>query len=107
MNNLLNKPAQAIEHDLDQLAHDTGTLLAATADMAGEQIGDARKRLASALGCGRQFRDRVRDKAFEGTKAADCAMHRNLYQSIAIGVGAGVLMGFLLATRNRCVCVHE
>jgi len=107
MNNLLNKPTQAIENDLDQLAHDTGTLLAATADMAGEQIGEARKRLASMLGRSREICDHLRDKAFQSTKAADCAMHRNLYQSIAIGVGAGVLAGFLLATRNRCVCVRE
>jgi len=107
MNHLLNKPSQAIENDLEQLTHDTATLLAATADMAGEQIGDARRRLASMLGRGRELCDRVRDKAFQSTKAADCAMHRNLYQSIAIGVGTGVVLGFLLATRNRCVCVHE
>ena len=107
MNSPLNKPSQAIENDLDQLAHDTATLLAATADMADERIGDARRRLSSMLGRGRELCDRVRDKAFQGTKAADCAMHRNLYQSIAIGVGAGVVLGILLATRKRCVCVHE
>ncbi|MEI6178761.1 MAG: DUF883 family protein, partial [Verrucomicrobiota bacterium] len=107
MNNLLNKPTQAIENDLDQLAHDTGTLLAATADMAGEQIGEARKRLASMLGHGREIYDRMRDRALQSTMAADCAVHRNLYQTIAVGVGAGVLVGFLLATRNRCACVHK
>jgi len=107
MNNLLNKPTQVIENDLDQLAHDTGTLLAATADMAGEQIGEARKRLASMLGRSREICDRVRDRASQSTKAADCAVHRNLYQTIAVGVGAGIVLGFLLATRNRCVCVHE
>ena len=107
MNNLLNKPTQAIENDLDQLAHDTGTLLAATADMTGEQIGEARKRLATMLGRGREFCDRMRDRTLEGTRAADCAVHRNLYQTIAIGVGTGVVMGYLLATRNRCICVRE
>ena len=107
MNNLLNKPTQAIDNDLDQLAHDTGTLLAATADMAGEQIGLARKRLSSMLGHGRELCDRMRDKASQGAMAADCVVHRNLYQTIAVGVGAGVVLGFLLATRNRCVWVHE
>ena len=107
MNNLLNKPAQAIENDLDQLAHDTGTLLAATADMAGEHIGQARKRVATMLGRGREICDQVRDKAFQGSRAADCAVHRNLYQTIAVGVGAGVVLGYLLATRNRCAAVRE
>ena len=107
MHHSLNRPTQAIENDLNQLAHDAGTLIAATADMAGDQIGDARKRLAAMLGRGREFCDLVRDKALEGTKAADCAVHRNLYQTIAIGVGAGVIMGYLFATRNRCVCSRE
>jgi len=107
MNNLLTNQNKTFEHDLDQLVHDTGTLLAATADMAGEQIGEARKRLASMLGRSREICDHLRDKAFQSTKAADCAVHRNLYQTIAFGVGAGVVLGFLLATRNRCVCVRE
>ena len=102
MNNTLHKPTQAIENDLDQLAHDAGTLIAATADMAGEHIGDARRRLASMLGRGREVCELIRDKAMEGTKAADVAAHRNLYQTIAIGVGSGIVLGFLLATRNRC-----
>lgn len=107
MNNLLNKPTQAIRNDLDQLAHDTGTLLAATADMAGEQIGEARTRLSTMLGRSRDFCDRMRDRTLEGAQAADCAVHRNLYQAIAVGVGAGVVIGYLLSTRNRRVCVQE
>ena len=107
MNQRLNKPTQAIEQDLNQLVHDAGTLIAATADMAGDQIGDARKRLSCMLGHGREFCDRVLDKALEGTKAADLAAHRNLYQTVAIGVGIGVIVGYLLAPSNRCACLRE
>lgn len=107
MNQRLNQPTQAIEQDLNQLVHDAGTLIAATADMAGDQIGDARKRLSCMLGRGREFCDLVLDKALEGTKAADLAAHKNLYQTVAIGVGIGVVMGYLFATRNRCACIRE
>ncbi len=99
-----HKHTQAIEKDLDQLAHDAGTLIAATADMAGDQIGEARQRLASMFGRGKDVYDLMLERALEGGKAADIAVHKHLYQTVAIGVGIGVVMGFFLATRNRCAC---
>lgn len=107
MNNPLKQPTQDLANDLDQLARDADTLINATAEMAGDHIGEARKRLAAMLDRGAEIRDIVRDKALAGTKAADCAVHRHLYQTIAIGVGAGIVLGFLAATRNRCVCSCE
>jgi len=106
----MNKPTQAIEQDLEQLARDAATLIAATADMAEDQVVEARKRLAEMLDRGRGVCDVVRDKALESVRAADVAVHKNLYQTIALGVGAGVIMGFFLANRClhvRCVCSRE
>ena len=95
----MNKQTQAISNDMGQLAEDARALMAATADVAGEKVGEARKRLAAALERGKEIYGCVRDKAVEGAKAADEAVHEHPYQAIAIGVGAGVLIGFLLARR--------
>ena len=105
----MNKQTQAIENDLEQLARDAGTLIAATAGMAGEQVGEARKRLTDMLDRGKGLCELVRDKALERTRAADVAIHQNLYQTIAIGFGVGIVMGCLLASRCtcRCVCSRE
>ena len=81
------------------LAEDARALMAATADVAGERVGEARKRLAAALERAKEIAGRVRDKAVEGAKAADEAVHEHPYQAIAIGVGAGVLIGYLLGRR--------
>jgi len=35
-----------------------------------------------------------------GAKAADEAVHEHPYQAIAIGVGVGAIVGFLLARRS-------
>ena len=43
---------------------------------------------------------RVKEKAVEGAKATDEAVREHPYQAIAIGVGVGALLGFLLARRN-------
>ncbi len=93
------KPTQAISNDMGQLAEEARALIAATADVAGDKVVEARKRLAAALESGREMYGRVRDKAVEGAKVADQTVRENPYQSIAIGVGVGALVGYLLARR--------
>ncbi|MGZ4974195.1 MAG: DUF883 family protein [Limisphaerales bacterium] len=95
----MNKQTQVISDDMGQLAEDARALMAATADVAGEKVSDARKRLAVALERGKEIYGNVRDKAVEGAKATDQAVRENPYQAIAIGVGVGAVIGFLLARR--------
>jgi ElaB/YqjD/DUF883 family membrane-anchored ribosome-binding protein len=82
------------------LAEDARALLAATADVAGEKVSEARTRLADALESAKQVAGLVRDKAVEGAKAADEVVRDNPYQAIGIAFGVGALVGYL-ATR-RC-----
>ena len=95
----MNKQTHSTSNDISQLAEDARALMAATADVAGDKVGEARKRLAAALESGREMYGRVREKAVEGAKVADQSVRDNPYQAIAIGVGVGALLGFLLARR--------
>jgi len=100
----MNKQTQAISDDMIQLAEDARALMSATADVAGEKVGEARKRLASALERSKEIASCVRDKVVEGAKATDQAVRENPYQAIAIGVGVGALIGYFAArscSRNR------
>jgi ElaB/YqjD/DUF883 family membrane-anchored ribosome-binding protein len=74
--------------------------MAATADVAGEKIGQARKRLAAALESAKVMAGNVRDQALAGAKAADVAVRQHPYQAVAIGVGLGVAIGYLLGRRG-------
>lgn len=98
----MNKETQAIRNDVSQLADDARALMTATADVAGEKVVEARKRLAAALESGKEIYGRVRDKAVEGAKVADQTVREHPYQAIAIGVGVGALLGYLIA--RRCAC---
>ncbi|MBP9903013.1 MAG: DUF883 family protein [Verrucomicrobiota bacterium] len=100
----MNKETQAISNDMGQLADDARALMAATADVAGEKVGEARKRLAAALERGKEIYGRVREQAVEGAKAADVAVHEHPYPAIAVGVGVGVLLGYLIARRGSRHC---
>ena len=95
----MTRHIQAHNDEMDTLAEDARALMAATADVAGEKVTEARKRLAAALDHGKEIYDRVRDKAVEGAKATDEAMHEHPYQAIGIAFGVGVLIGCLAARR--------
>src|SRR5471030_3233310 len=101
----MSKETQAISNDIGQLAEDARALMAATADVAGEKVGEARKRLSAALEHAKEIASRVRDKAVQGAKAADEAVHEHPYPAIAVAVGVGAVLGYLLA--RRCACKQD
>ena len=100
----MNQQTQAIRNDMGQLAEDAQALMAATADVAGEKVVAARKRLAAALESAKEIAANVREKAIAGAKVADQTVRGNPYQAIAIGVGVGAVVGYLLARRCSRSC---
>ncbi|MEO8427958.1 MAG: DUF883 family protein [Verrucomicrobiota bacterium] len=95
----MNKHTRAINHDLGRLAEDARDLMAATADVAGEKVGEARKRLAASLESAKQIGSRVRDRAVEGAKTADEAVREHPYQAIGIALGVGALIALIISRR--------
>jgi ElaB/YqjD/DUF883 family membrane-anchored ribosome-binding protein len=95
----MNKHTHATGNDMGTLAEDARVLMAATADVAGEKVAEARKRLAAALHTAKEIAGRVRDKAVEGAQAADEAVRENPYQAIGIAFGVGALVGYLVMRR--------
>ena len=95
----MNNETQAISDDMGKLADDARALMMATADVAGEKVGEARKRLAAALERGREIAGQVREKAIQGAKAADVVVHQHPYQAIGIAVGVGAILGYVLSKR--------
>lgn len=95
-----HKHANGNDIDLGVIAEDARALMSATAHVAGEKVGQARERLAAALDSAKEMAGNVRDRAVASAKATDKAIHNNPYKAIAIGVGAGLLVGFLLGRRN-------
>ena len=95
----MSKQTQAISNDMGQLAEDARALIAATADVAGEKVSEARKRLATALESGKEIYGRVREKAVEGVNATNEAVHEHPYQVIGIALAVGAFIGYVVARR--------
>ena len=100
----MNKQTQATTNDMGTLAEDARALMAATADVAGEKVSEARKRFAAALDSAKQIFGRVKAKAVEGAKATDEVVHEHPYQTIAIAFSVGALIGYLAARRCSRNC---
>jgi ElaB/YqjD/DUF883 family membrane-anchored ribosome-binding protein len=95
----MSKQTQSIRTDMHQLAEDARAWVPATAEVAGDKVGEARKRLAAALERGKGIYGRVREQAVEGAKVADQTVRENPYQAVAIGVGVGAIVGYLVSRR--------
>ena len=95
----MNEETRITRNAMDTLADDARALMAATADVAGEKVSEARKRLAAALESGKEIYGRVRDKTVDCAKATDEAVQAHPYQAIGIALGVGALIGYLVAYR--------
>jgi ElaB/YqjD/DUF883 family membrane-anchored ribosome-binding protein len=96
----MDKQTQAANDELNVLAEDARNLIDATADVAGDKVANARKRLAAALENSKEIYGRVRAKAIEGAKVTDRAVHEHPYQAVGVALGIGILLGLLIGRRS-------
>ncbi len=97
----MDTKTQDMSNEMNALANDARALVAATSEVANDKVAEARKRLSAALERVGEFYGTVREKAAETAKVADQAVHQHPYQAIAIAVGFGVLVGYLLGRRSN------
>jgi ElaB/YqjD/DUF883 family membrane-anchored ribosome-binding protein len=84
----------------EHLMEDAQALLAATAHVAEEKVVEARKRLTAAIEKGKEAWDTVQEKAVAGAKATDQVIRDNPYKALAVAVGVGAIIGYLLRRRD-------
>ncbi len=92
--------ASELAEPAENLIEDAQELLAATAHVAEEKVIEARKRLAAAIGKGKDAWRAVQNKAVSGAKATDRVIRDHPYHSIGIALGVGILLGFLVRRRD-------
>ena len=94
------KQRRRTANNLGSLAEDARALMAATADVAGDKVDEARKRLNAALESGVEMYEDVKEKAVEGVESGDKFVRENPYAALGIGIGVGVLIGVLIGRRR-------
>ena len=103
----MSKNTQAVRDDVNVLAEDARALMAATANVAEEQVVQARQRLATALKRGQNVYERVRDEAVAELEATNQTVHQYPYPAIGLAFGVGVLLGCLASGRCSATASHR
>ena len=92
----MNYSTQPIKDELNHIAKRASELISATADATEGKIVEARNRLADVLHHGREIYDHASKNAGNRCIETDLMMRRNFYPVIAIGIGVGLLAGYLM-----------
>jgi ElaB/YqjD/DUF883 family membrane-anchored ribosome-binding protein len=95
----MKEHTQAIYDDMEQLAEDARGLFVATADIAGDAVTDARKKLGEALERGKQMARNIENDAVSNTRCTMNYLSDHRYQAIVIGLSIGAIIGCLFACR--------
>jgi len=89
-------PEQIVEHLRALIAEAEKTIGAELTEGAEEKLGSLRDRFSDAKEKAEHCLSVAREKVVHGAKQADTAIRSHPYESLAIALGVGVLLGALL-----------
>jgi ElaB/YqjD/DUF883 family membrane-anchored ribosome-binding protein len=93
-----NKHVPAHHHE--NVTKHARALVTATQHIAEDKVADARAKLSDLIDSAKERWEDIQDGAVDTAKHADRFVREKPYHTLAIGVGFGALIGFLLARRK-------
>jgi ElaB/YqjD/DUF883 family membrane-anchored ribosome-binding protein len=102
--NAANSPGRdKFVQDMRMVISDAEELLRATANQAGEKIGDARERIQDSLHQAKvklaEAEALVTERARQAARYTDEYVHENPWRAIGVAAGIGLLLGLLISRR--------
>jgi ElaB/YqjD/DUF883 family membrane-anchored ribosome-binding protein len=94
-------PEQIVEHLRSLLAEAEKSIGVELTEGAQEKLAALRDRIADAKEKAEHYISVAREKVVHGAKQADGAIRSHPYESLAIALGVGVLLGALLRRNNH------
>lgn len=92
-------PTDKMVEDLDALVRDAEQLVQATASQTGEHAVAARARLTATIESAKKTSIRLKETTLATARATDRIIRAHPYQAAGLALGAGLLVGVLLARR--------
>jgi ElaB/YqjD/DUF883 family membrane-anchored ribosome-binding protein len=93
-------PEQLLENLRALLAEAEKTITESAGDYAGDKLSDLHQRLDDARARIEEIYEKTRRRVVAGAKRTDEAIRTHPYESLAIALGVGVLLGAVLRRGN-------
>lgn len=94
----MNYSTNTLSDDVEQLAHDTSDYLESRVGGAYQEV---RKGVGHVIDQGKDALNVAYKRALADRSAAERVMHTHLYQTICVGIGVGIALGFFLTRPKR------
>ena len=94
-------PEQLVTHLRELLTEAKGLVGASASEYVGEKADAMRDRLSDAQERLEELYENAKDKVVSGAKSADTTIRSHPYESMAVALGVGVLIGALLRRGSR------
>jgi ElaB/YqjD/DUF883 family membrane-anchored ribosome-binding protein len=95
-NGTTESPEQLVTHLRDLLAEAEQLVGDSAGEFVGEKTEDMRERLRHAQERLQEYYSTARDKVVAGAKTTDAAIRAHPYESLAVALGVGLLIGALM-----------
>jgi ElaB/YqjD/DUF883 family membrane-anchored ribosome-binding protein len=100
-NGTTESPEQLVTHLRDLLAEAEQLVGDSAGEFVGEKSEDMRARLQHAQERLQEFYSTARDKVVAGAKSTDATIRSHPYESLAVALGIGLLIGALMRRGNH------
>lgn len=94
-------PEEVAEHISRLMAEAEAMLVGPVSDRVADKYGDLRARLENLQKVVAEAYGDARQKVAEGARATDQTIRSHPYESIAVAVGVGVVIGLLIGRKTR------
>ena len=97
----MNKHSHETKSDRVHIADDVSAVITSATNAVGDHLAGASKSVDATLDKVRTAALSVREKTIKVAKTTHAAVQKNPYPAIAIGIGAGVLIGMIIGRRKQ------
>ncbi len=100
-NGIAESPEQLVSHLRDLLTEAEQLVGDSAGEFVGEKADAMRERLSQAQERVQELYRSARDKVVSGARSTDTAIRAHPYESMAVALGVGVLVGALVRRRSN------
>ena len=96
----MSYPMNEFETDLENSVQTSEEWISSSSDAVGSALNEAGDGISSVMERGRNIYKAAGKRVGKEASAANAVLHKHPYPTVLVGIGAGALLGYLVARRR-------